>query len=233
MARRPAAPQTLTEEGTLLGTPQYMAPEQLEGRDADARSDLFAFGAVLYEMLTGRRAFPGESRSKVIAAVLDSDPPPIAVIQPLTPPALEHLVSTCLAKNPDERWQSAGDVKRQLEWIAESARSTAARGAAIGQSGAGAVDRCRPSLRASRSCRALPHLVTADGSGAGAAAARHAHDDCDVGCGGAVAWRKPPPGDHARRHAYRLHRQQRHAAFRSRRSIGSTSTAIFTRRRLR
>ncbi len=98
-----------------------MAPEQLEGQDADTRSDLFAFGATLYEMLTGRRAFPGESQSNVIAAVLESEPPPIATTQRLTPPALEHLVTTCLAKNPDDRWQSASDVKRQLEWIAASA----------------------------------------------------------------------------------------------------------------
>ena len=83
-----------------------MAPEQLEGRDADARSDLFAFGAMLYEMLTGKRAFPGESRSKVAAAVLDRSLPPIATTQPLTPPALDHLVTTCLAKNPDDRWQT-------------------------------------------------------------------------------------------------------------------------------
>ena len=117
------APPTLTAEGTLLGTPQYMSPEQLEGRDADARSDLFAFGAVLYEMLIGRRAFPGESQSKVIAAVLDSEPPPLATT---LPPVLDYVVMTCLAKNPDERWQSASDVKRQLEWIAASARSPAA-----------------------------------------------------------------------------------------------------------
>jgi eukaryotic-like serine/threonine-protein kinase len=120
-----AMPPTLTEEATLLGTPQYMAPEQLEGREADARSDLFAFGAVVYEMLTGRRAFPGESQSNVIAAVLDSEPAPVATFQPLAPPALDHLVTTCLAKNPDERWQSAADVRRQLEWIAASARSAA------------------------------------------------------------------------------------------------------------
>ena len=120
-----AAPQTLTEQGTLLGTLQYMAPEQLEGRGADPRSDLFAFGAVLYEMVTGRRAFPGESQASVIAAVLDSEPPALSASQSLTPPALEHLVKTCLAKNPDERWQAAGDVKRQLEWIAASAQSDA------------------------------------------------------------------------------------------------------------
>ncbi len=119
------AAATLTDQGTLLGTLQYMAPEQLEGRGADPRSDLFAFGAVLYEMVTGRRAFPGESQASVIAAVLDSEPPPLSASQSLTPPALEHLVKTCLAKNPDERWQAAGDVKRQLEWIAASARSDA------------------------------------------------------------------------------------------------------------
>jgi len=84
-------PPTLTAEGTLLGTIQYMAPEQLEGREADARSDLFAFGAVLYEMLTGRPAFAGSSQSSVIAAVLDSEPPPIVAIQPLTPPVLAHI----------------------------------------------------------------------------------------------------------------------------------------------
>jgi eukaryotic-like serine/threonine-protein kinase len=121
----PTAPPTLTADGTLLGTVQYMAPEQLEGREADARSDLFAFGAVLYEMLTGRRAFPGESQSKVIAAVLDSEPPAIATLQPLIPHALNHVVTTCLAKNPDDRWQNASDVKRQLQWIAEGERPPA------------------------------------------------------------------------------------------------------------
>jgi eukaryotic-like serine/threonine-protein kinase len=128
---------TLTNDGTLLGTLQYMAPEQLEGRDADARSDLFAFGAVLYEMLTGRRAFQGGSQASVIAAVLDSEPPPLSTSQPLTPPALEHLVTTCLAKNPDERWQAAGDVKRQLEWIAASGRSTVLPATAGQRSGRG------------------------------------------------------------------------------------------------
>ncbi|HVQ14069.1 MAG TPA: serine/threonine-protein kinase, partial [Vicinamibacterales bacterium] len=123
MALSPAAASvsaTLTDHGTLLGTVQYMAPEQLEGRAADVRSDLFAFGVVLYEMLTGRRAFSGESQASVIAAVLDADPSPLSTSQSLAPPALEHLVKTCLAKNPDARWQTAGDVKRQLEWIATS-----------------------------------------------------------------------------------------------------------------
>jgi Tol biopolymer transport system component len=104
----------------LIGTLQYMAPERLEGREADARSDLFAFGAVLYEMLTGHRAFLGESDSRVIAAVLDSEPPPVRTLQPLTPPALDRLVATCLAKDPDNRWQNAGDLARELRWIAET-----------------------------------------------------------------------------------------------------------------
>ena len=100
----PTIPPTLTAEGTLLGTVQYMAPEQLEGREADARSDLFAFGAVLYETLTGRRAFEGESQSRVMAAVLDSQPPPVSSVTPLAPAALDRIVATCLAKDPDERW---------------------------------------------------------------------------------------------------------------------------------
>jgi serine/threonine protein kinase len=107
--------RTLTAEGTLIGTLNYMAPEQLEGRDAAARSDLWAFGAVLYEMLTGRRAFEGETASRVIAAVLDSEPPSIGK---LAPPALQHLVKRCLAKDPDGRWQTMHDVSLQLKWIA-------------------------------------------------------------------------------------------------------------------
>jgi serine/threonine-protein kinase len=87
-----------------------MSPEQLEGREAEARTDLFAFGAVLYETLAGRRAFEGETESRVIAAVLDSDPPPITASQPLTPPLLEHVVKRCLAKDRDERWQTIHDV---------------------------------------------------------------------------------------------------------------------------
>ena len=125
---------TLTEEGTVLGTLQYMAPEQLEGRAADTRSDLFAFGAVLYEMLTGRRAFDGESPSRIIAAVLDSEPSPLVEAQPLAPPLLAHVVMTCLAKNPDERWQSAADVRRQLAWIASSAKAGVVPAAATGSS---------------------------------------------------------------------------------------------------
>src|SRR5215470_1407967 len=113
------ASKPLTAEGTIIGTFQYMAPEQLEGKEADARSDIFSFGAVLYEMATGKKAFEGKTTASVIAAVLASQPKPISALQPMTPPALEHLVKTCLAKDPDDRFQSAHDLKLQLEWIAE------------------------------------------------------------------------------------------------------------------
>jgi Tol biopolymer transport system component/predicted Ser/Thr protein kinase len=115
-----AAPSAeLTMQGTILGTLQYMSPEQLEGLEADARSDIFAFGVVLYEMLTGRKAFEGRSQSSVIAAIMHVDPPGVSVIQPMTPPAIERVVRICLAKDPDERWQTAHDLMLQLQWIAE------------------------------------------------------------------------------------------------------------------
>jgi len=109
----------LTEEGTLVGTFQYMSPEQLEGRPADARSDIFALGAVLYEIATGRRAFEGKSKASLIAAILDSDPPPISELRPMAPPALDRVIRACLAKDPEDRWQTAHDVMLQLRWIAE------------------------------------------------------------------------------------------------------------------
>src|SRR5258706_7721156 len=110
---------TLTEEGAILGTLQYMAPEQLEGKEADARSDIFAFGVVVYEMATGKKAFEGKSRASVIAAILEREPPPIASLQSLTPPALDHVVRTCMAKDPDARRQTAHDVMLELKWIPE------------------------------------------------------------------------------------------------------------------
>jgi Tol biopolymer transport system component len=109
----------LTQEGTILGTFQYMAPEQLEGKDADARTDIFALGAVLYEMATGRKAFSGTSQASLITAIMSSEPPVISGVQPMTPPALDRVVKTCLAKDPEDRWQSAGDVGKELKWIAE------------------------------------------------------------------------------------------------------------------
>ena len=115
----PSAEQPLTERGTVVGTFQYMAPEQVEGKEADARSDIFALGALLYEMTTGKRAFTGETRGSIVAAILAADPPPISTVQPMSPPALEKVVKGCLAKDPEERLQTAHDVKLQLKWIAE------------------------------------------------------------------------------------------------------------------
>ena len=110
----------LTEKGMLVGTFQYMAPEQMEGEEADARSDLFAFGAVLYEMATGKRAFEGKTQASLIAAVLDREPVPLGQVQPLAPPALDRIIRTCLAKDPDDRFQNAHDVMLQLEWIRDA-----------------------------------------------------------------------------------------------------------------
>ena len=109
-----------TAHGTVLGTVQYMAPEQLEGKDADARSDIWALGAVLYEMTTGTRAFAGDTPASVIGAILKDTPPPISTRQPVVPRGLNYVVERCLAKDPDERWQSIGDVGRMLGWIASN-----------------------------------------------------------------------------------------------------------------
>jgi len=107
----------LTSHGMIIGTLQYMAPEQLEGVDADARTDIFALGAVLYEMVTGKLAFDAESRASLIAKILAFEPPPITSLQPMTPRALDRVVRTCLAKNRDDRFQTAHDVVLQLRWI--------------------------------------------------------------------------------------------------------------------
>src|SRR6266404_3177635 len=109
----------VTAEGHVVGTFQYMSPEQVEGKEADERSDIFALGAVLYEMATGKRAFEGKTTASVIAAVLERNPPPISTVQPMSPPGLDRAVKTCLAKDPDERFQNVHDVKLQLKWIAE------------------------------------------------------------------------------------------------------------------
>jgi Tol biopolymer transport system component len=110
----------LTQRGTILGTFQYMAPEQLEGVEADARSDMFALGAMLYEMAAGRRAFEGKTSTSLIAAIVKEQPRPISEIVPLTPASFERLVTRCLAKDPEDRWQSARDVSQELRWIAQS-----------------------------------------------------------------------------------------------------------------
>ncbi|HEV2488651.1 MAG TPA: protein kinase [Candidatus Acidoferrales bacterium] len=119
-SKAPEAAKPVTAEGTIVGTFQYMAPEQPEGIDADERSDIFALGAVLYETATGRRAFEGKSRTSVFAAILEREPPPISSLQPMSPPALDRVVKLCLAKDADERLQSAHDVKLQLEWIRDA-----------------------------------------------------------------------------------------------------------------
>jgi Tol biopolymer transport system component len=116
----PTEARPLTEKGTILGTFQYMAPEQLEGLEADARTDIFALGAVLYEMTTGRRAFQGGSKTSLIASIVSSQPEPISRVTPMAPPALDHVVRRCLEKDPDDRWQSAQDIASQLQWISEA-----------------------------------------------------------------------------------------------------------------
>ena len=116
----PTVRRPLTGEGTIVGTLQYMAPEQLEGKEADARTDLWALGCVLYEMATGKPAFAGTSQASLIAAILKEAPRSMAQLQPLTPPALERVVKQCLEKDPEERWQSARDIARELEWLAGS-----------------------------------------------------------------------------------------------------------------
>jgi Tol biopolymer transport system component/tRNA A-37 threonylcarbamoyl transferase component Bud32 len=119
----PSADQPLTAQGTIVGTFQYMSPEQAEGKEADARSDIFALGSMLYEMTTGKRAFTGKSQASIVAAILASEPTPISVAQPMAPPALEQVVKTCLAKDPEDRFQTVHDLKLQLRWIAEASSS--------------------------------------------------------------------------------------------------------------
>jgi serine/threonine protein kinase len=121
LSQLPTETAPITTRGTILGTPPYMAPEQVEGKETDARADIFAFGAVLYEMATGRRAFEGQSQAGVMAKILESDPKPLRSLQPRSPAALERLVTACLAKDPSRRMQSAQDVKVGLEWIRDAA----------------------------------------------------------------------------------------------------------------
>jgi len=117
---------TLTQQGTIVGTFQYMAPETLQGKEADARSDIFSFGCVLYEMLTGRHAFAGKSQLSVASAILEHEPELISKVQPMAPAALDHVVAECLAKDPEARWQNAADVGRELRWIASGGSGVSA-----------------------------------------------------------------------------------------------------------
>lgn len=118
-------PLPMTKLGTIIGTVPYMSPEQLDGKEVDGRSDIFSLGAVLYEMVTGQRAFQGNSDFSVGSAILHKEPAPISTLQPLTPAALQRTIAVCLAKDPDERWQSAGDLWNELRWISESGSQAA------------------------------------------------------------------------------------------------------------
>ncbi len=158
-AMAPAAPQSsltslptqqgLTQEGTILGTFQYMAPEQLEGKDADARTDIWAFGCVLYEMATGRKAFSGATHASLITAIMSAQPPSIASLQAMSPQALDRVVKTCLDKDPERRWQSAADVGRQLRWIGDEPSLGAGASGRRATDGNGSRGRSRPPRRSS------------------------------------------------------------------------------------
>ena len=155
LTESPTVSRPLTAEGTIVGTFQYMAPEQLEGKEADARTDLWALGCVLYEMATGKRAFEGTSQASLIAAILKEAPRPISELQPLTPPALERIVKRCLEKDPDERFQSARDLAFDLEGMTGAGAAAAATAggetplekAARREDDRGHRTRCRPPCR--------------------------------------------------------------------------------------
>src|ERR1700674_3267472 len=120
LSELPTAKDPLTAQGTIVGTLQYMAPEQLEGKEVDARTDIFAFGAVVYEMATGKRAFEGKSQASLIVAILEREPPAMSSLQPMTPPALDRAIRRCLAKDAEDRWQTARDLELELKWLVES-----------------------------------------------------------------------------------------------------------------
>ena len=120
----PAANSPVTEKGMVIGTFQYMSPEQVQGKEVDGRSDIFSLGAVLYEMVTGKRAFEGKSHLSVAAAILEDEPVPIGSVKPLTSAVLDHAIVCCLAKSPEDRWQTARDLALELKWAAESGAQT-------------------------------------------------------------------------------------------------------------
>jgi serine/threonine protein kinase/Tol biopolymer transport system component len=122
----PSSP--VTQDGMIVGTMQYMSPEQIEGKEVDGRSDIFSLGALLYEMLTGKKAFGGKSQLSVASAILEREPEPICVVKPMTPAAIDRTIRKCLAKSPDARWQSASDLATQLSWVADGSGAVAVSG---------------------------------------------------------------------------------------------------------
>src|SRR5258706_15385219 len=141
LSELPTAKDQLTAQGTIIGTLQYMAPEQLEGKEVDARTDIFAFGAVVYEMAAGERAFEGKSQASLIAAILEREPPAMSSLQPMTPPVLDRVVKRCLAKEPERRWQTASDLCDELKWIAEGGTQAAVSLSSAAGQGIRALDR--------------------------------------------------------------------------------------------
>jgi len=130
----PTEADNLTAEGVIVGTLQYMAPEQLEGKEADPRTDIFALGTVIYEMVTGRKAFHGKSQVSLMAAILEHEPPSMSLAQPITPAALDRVVQICIAKDPDDRWQTAREVLRELKWSRDAAAESPASATAAPKS---------------------------------------------------------------------------------------------------
>ncbi len=147
----PTMTSPLTAQGALIGTFQYMAPEQLEAGRVDARTDLFAFGATLYEMVTGKKAFEGKTQASLIASILKESPPPASQVTSTSPPALDRVIRDCLAKDPENRWQSAGDLRRELQWIAG--------GGAV--AGPAVIEKPRPSRREWIAWALIPILAVA------------------------------------------------------------------------
>ena len=140
----PTQVMRLTDVGTIMGTVPYMTPEQIEGREVDARADIFSFGVVLFEMISGRRPFVGDSRASLMAAIVAAAPPSPSSLRPQTPPALERLILRCLAKDPDDRWQTARDLAAELRWIADARPGTASAGRWVSAaSRRGGGSRCR------------------------------------------------------------------------------------------
>jgi len=131
----PAAP--VTQQGTIVGTFQYMSPEQIEGKELDGRSDIFSLGALLYEMVTGKRAFEGKTQLSVASSILEREPAPIRDTRPITPASLERAIQRSLAKDPEERWQAARDLAIELSWIAKSGSQTEATPVTLGRKEAG------------------------------------------------------------------------------------------------